>query len=134
MVRSSHCENEGTGLTSEDQDRLDELVQQYPMLFSGKRPENSHLPAGWFDLVSRACAELQAPPITTEGSLKVAQIKAKFGTLRWYFEGSTVIPAAAVSIIEAAQTQSAGTCMICGAGGHARRMRWIQTLCDEHAE
>lgn len=135
MAASSRCESGGKRLKSKSRDRLDDLVQQHPVLFAaGNRPENSDLPAGWFDLASRTCAELEALPNSTYFSKRVVQIKEKFGTLRWHFEDPVRVPAAAGAIVQRAQAQSARTCMACGKEGQARRTRWIQILCDEHAQ
>lgn len=59
------------------------------------------------------------------------QVKEKFGTLRFYFDGGDHICHAYVAMAEA---MSARTCEMCGKSGVLRQDRgWIQTLCDEHA-
>lgn len=59
------------------------------------------------------------------------QVKEKFGTLRFYYNGGDDV----VSGIERmAESMSAVTCETCGAPGKSRSGGWIQTLCDTHAE
>jgi len=63
----------------------------------------------------------------------IAQIKEKFGTLRWYDNG---VPEAGVDEFYAWEDKyerlSAKTCIVCGAPGEIRHNRWIEPLCDEH--
>jgi hypothetical protein len=60
-----------------------------------------------------------------------SQVKEKFGTLRFYYNGGDDV----VSGIERmAESMSAVMCETCGAPGKTRSGGWIQTLCDEHAK
>ena len=83
---------------------------------------------GWAEIVEglwRLC-KTQNPPVT------VSQVKEKFGTLRFYVHGATMIVRDA---IDEAERRSGRTCEVCGnpgdlcVGGH-----WYMTRCEEHAE
>ena len=87
---------------------------------------------GWFDLVWRLCEEIET--VVGEGtSFKVAQVKEKFGGLRFYFEGGNDAFDAIRAHIAAAEAESFHISEVCGQPGTRRDIRWIQTLCDEHA-
>lgn len=60
---------------------------------------------------------------------KVAQIKEKFGGLRFYMDGGDSFCNGAIHMAEViAET----TCEVCGKEGKLRRGGWIKTLCDVH--
>lgn len=59
------------------------------------------------------------------------QIKEKFGTLRFYYDGGDDFCRGVVSMAEA---MSAVTCEVCAAPGKSNDGGWIRTLCDIHHE
>jgi hypothetical protein len=59
----------------------------------------------------------------------IAQIKEKFGALRFYVDGASP---EVYAQIEAAETASRTICEVCGAAGRMRDGPWIRTLCDTH--
>lgn len=61
-----------------------------------------------------------------------AQVKEKFGTLRFYYDGqrSEYIR----GLVAMAEAMSAVTCEVCGSPGTLRGGRWRRTLCDRHAK
>lgn len=59
--------------------------------------------------------------------VRVAQVKEKFGTLRFYYEGGDEYVAGLVSM---AESMSAVTCEECGVPGKTGGDGWIRTLCD----
>lgn len=61
---------------------------------------------------------------------KVAQIKEKFGTLRFYIDGGN---ATSNAIAHYAELMSETTCEVCGNAGKTYYMKWHRTLCDLHA-
>lgn len=61
----------------------------------------------------------------------VAQVKEKFGTLRFYYDGGDDI---VDGMVRMAESMSGFMCEDCGAPGHQREGGWIRTLCDEHEE
>jgi hypothetical protein len=65
----------------------------------------------------------EIPPVIIE------QVKEKFGTLRFYYDGGDAVVDGMVRMAEAL---SAVTCEQCGSPGHTREGRWIRSLCDAH--
>jgi hypothetical protein len=61
----------------------------------------------------------------------VTQVKEKFGTLRFYYNGGDDI---IDGMVRMAEGMSGCTCEECGKPGGRRSGGWIVTLCDEHAE
>jgi hypothetical protein len=61
---------------------------------------------------------------------KVAQIKEKFGTLRFYIDNGNEVSNA---IVHYAELMSEVTCEVCGNAGRTYEMGWHKTLCREHA-
>jgi hypothetical protein len=87
---------------------------------------------GWFDLIDKLCANLQAAAEKGEIPQPVAeQVKQKFGELRFYV--STSSSALTRTMIEATRAQSAVTCEVCGEPGVLRWQSGVQTVCDRHA-
>ncbi len=61
--------------------------------------------------------------------VRVAQIKEKFGGLRFYYDGGDDHIGGMVTM---AESWAARTCEKCGNKGKHRSGGWIRTLCDEH--
>ena len=57
------------------------------------------------------------------------QVKEKYGTLRFYYDGGDERISGMVTLAEA---MSAVTCERCGAPGESRHSGWVQTLCETH--
>lgn len=91
----------------------------------------------WAEWIEREKRDLTQPTVPTWmvakepiPQVEAVQVKEKFGTLRFYYEGGDEYIRGLVTMAEA---MSAYTCEVCGAPGEARGGGWIQTLCDEHA-
>jgi len=61
----------------------------------------------------------------------VVQVKEKFGSLRFYYDGGDDVIRGMVSV---AESMSSRTCEKCGAPGKRVGGGWITTLCKTHAE
>lgn len=91
-------------------------------------------PIGWVDLVVQLNIMLEA--IFPDYS--IAQVKEKFGGLRYYIEswgedtdGSKI--KMAEFLIKQAEQNSYHICQVCGQPGELRKgNRWWGTFCDEH--
>jgi hypothetical protein len=88
---------------------------------------------GWFDLLWDLSCKLE-PLIRAwidehgpDGHPAAAQVKEKFGTLRFYMTCATD---EMYDLIAAAERESATTCEDCGEPGKRRSGGWILTLCD----
>ena len=60
----------------------------------------------------------------------VSQVKEKFGTLRFYYDGGDE---KIDGMVRMAEAMSAVTCEVCGNAGKYRGRGWYYTSCDEHA-
>jgi hypothetical protein len=59
-----------------------------------------------------------------------SQVKEKYGTARWYYNGGDDIISDLVDFYEGATVH---TCETCGEGGKLRGKGWLYTSCNEHA-
>lgn len=59
------------------------------------------------------------------------QVKEKYGTLRFYYNGGDEYIDGVVAM---AESMSARTCETCGAPGELRGLGWVYTACDEHTK
>lgn len=118
-----------------------DLVTTYADLFQpvGDPPRAQGWPSvddGWEDLLARACWRIRAAVLADGGSFHTIQVKEKFGTLRFYWEGD-LSPETAAKVEEAvdlAEARSAVTCEVCGGPGRLHGGRWVTTRCGAHAE
>lgn len=78
---------------------------------------------GWYDLIAECGAKIHA----IDPSVRVEQVKEKFGTLRFYVSH---YPAGVHEAVCEAEQRSAVTCEDCGAAGELRQGGWLRTLCD----
>ena len=83
--------------------------------------------AGWYPILARLEQQLNE----LDPDYQVHQIKEKFGTLCFYWEGD--IPNGD-AIVGEAEAESARTCELCGSLGNLRtKAGWLKTLCDHCA-
>lgn len=81
---------------------------------------------GWRPMVIYLCQVCKAHGVS------VAQVKEKFGGLRFYLGGVAVEIADEIfAIVDAAETMSYKICERCGDMGEPRKGGWIKTLCDK---
>ena len=81
---------------------------------------------GWYELIYRLCTELMSVPAPAP---LAAQVKEKYGTLRFYVDNATDEHH---NIIDHYEHISSKTCEVCGSEGRIRPGGWIRTLCEEH--
>jgi hypothetical protein len=80
---------------------------------------------GWDDWKSRKPREIPEPI----SQVVATQVKEKYGTLRFYFDGGDDY---IDGIVVMAESMSARTCEVCGVPGTSTGGGWIRTLCEEH--
>jgi len=81
---------------------------------------------GWYGLIKNLIEEL----VLVGWDKEVAQVKEKFGGLRFYIgEGNDEI----FTIITKYERLSETICELCGAEGKLRYGGWIKSLCDKHS-
>jgi hypothetical protein len=110
------------------------METNFPKMFSGKYGGFA-CGQGWWPLLEQLCGTIQhqidwrqkqgqdCPQVVIE------QIKEKFGTLRFYYQGGDDYIQGAVSF---AENLTGHLCEECGAPGTRRSGGWIRTLCDVH--
>jgi hypothetical protein len=112
------------------------LMDKHPAMFKHlwRPPECSE---GWSTLLDDLMTDMER--VMEESgediTLRVFQIKEKFGGLRFYadVDGSVEIAGALAALVSEAERRSYSICEVCGAEGELRRERsWIRTLCDTH--
>jgi len=118
-----------------NQERRDKIIKEHPLLFSFCTYFECQ--DGWLDIIEDLANKLETlivkfkkdeyPEYEEEWPM-AAQIKEKFGTLRFYMTSSTTNMK---RVIEEAELKSSETCELCGKTGHRRNTAWITTLCDE---
>ena len=90
---------------------------------------------GWFPILNQLMGNIQhhidwknresevVPQVTLD------QVKEKFGTLRFYYQGGDDYISGLVSM---AESMSGVLCETCGKPGTSTRGGWIKTACKEH--
>lgn len=86
---------------------------------------------GWYDLV----LDLDAKLAEIDPDYTIAQVKEKFGGLRYYIESTVTFNGAYIEspfykAVSAAEELSFKICEDCGAPGERRGGNWTITLCD----
>ena len=117
------------------------LVKAFPLLYGDRNaPMQSTAMCwgfpgdGWFDIIWDLSSKLE-PLIQkfidenqdAEAYPRAAQVKEKFGGLRFYMTYSTD---EIFGLISEAEALSCKTCEECGKPGEERSGGWIHTLCD----
>jgi hypothetical protein len=130
---------------SNDFSKYDEFAnrmeEKYPKMFGHKHYGGFAVGAGWWPILEALCSNIQSyidwkqeqaeKYQRGEGcpQVVVAQIKEKFGGLRFYYTGGD---ATVDGMIRIAESWAAVSCEECGKPGIRRSGGWIRTLCDEH--
>lgn len=92
---------------------------------------------GWYNILDAACANIKNHENNLTRNKKefhpviATQIKEKYGTLRFYYNGGDEYIDGVVAM---AESMSARTCETCGAPGELRGLGWVYTACDEHTK
>lgn len=85
---------------------------------------------GWLGLIDATLALIQKHSINNDCSVKLTQVKEKFGGLRIYYHGGDECIRAIVDIAELVSGQ---VCEVCGRSGQVSQAKgWISIRCDEH--
>jgi hypothetical protein len=111
-----------------------QLTQCFPEIFQPRYLKN-HREApleywgfecgdGWYGLIYNLCKELMSVPAPAPVA---AQVKEKYGTLRFYVDHGTDEH---YNIIGHYEGLSRHTCDVCGEPGRLRTGGWMRTLCE----
>ena len=114
------------------------LVEKYPKIFGevGMSPQESCMAFGiavgdgWYWLIGQLCKVLQFNTDNNkQPQVVAAQVKEKFGGLRFYISSGTDEQFAAIHF---AESMSYGICEICGTTDNVGQTEgWIKTLCEK---
>lgn len=107
------------------------MLEKYPLLYRECIPTVGD---GWFDLIDKLSAKIEklieAMPEENREYVSAAQVKEKFGGLRFYMHFTSP---EIEELIEKAEEESQNLCEVCGLFGKLRKGGWLKTLCDAHA-
>ena len=115
------------------------LLADFPYLFRlyYKTVQESPMPCGfccgdgWFEVIYELSHRIEAclkdEPKEIVDGFAVAQVKEKFGGLRYYVDGGTE---KIDQLIREAEKKCMTTCEKCGQPGKLRSGSWLLTLCD----
>ena len=87
---------------------------------------------GWWPILEELCSNIQGHIDWQKGKctqVTVAQIKEKFGGLRFYYDGGDE---RIRGMVQMAESWADRSCEICGAPGSSGGKGWIKTLCPTH--
>ena len=91
----------------------------------------SYVPDGWREIVVKLDTELRA----VDPDYTLAQVKEKFGGLRYYvdFSEQCTDTEKAYEILDKYEQMSVTICDMCGKQGkHRSKDGWLATRCEEH--
>jgi len=106
----------------------------YPAMFAGKYGGIA-VGDGWSGILTQLCQSIQShidwknKDGVVVPQVEVLQLKEKFGSLRFYYQGGDEYIAGLVSM---AESMSGITCEECGSPGSQGGQGWISTLCPTH--
>ena len=135
----------------DDLDR--QLCEKYPLIFADRNKSMMETCMcwgfehgdGWYQIIDSLCANIQShidwqnenfakgyPHYEKPVPQVVAQqVKEKFGTLRFYYNGGDDV---IDGMVRMAESWSAVACEECGAPGTQNSQGWIKTLCETHRQ
>lgn len=104
------------------------LMDAYPAIYDAPTETGD----GWHWLLAMLAEWLRETGLSAD--FRVAQVKEKFGTLRFYCSSGEGEAPMAGRVVSATEWLSGAVCETCGAPGSVRPGGWVKTACDEHAK
>jgi hypothetical protein len=119
------------------------LCAKYPKIFGDRNKPMSETAMcwgfccgeGWYNIIDQLCDNIQnhidwqAKQGKDIPQVVAMQVKEKFGTLRFYYNGGDDV---IDGMVRMAESMSAVTCEECGAPGTTEGQGWITTRCETH--
>jgi hypothetical protein len=133
------------------------LCEKYPKIFVNRNGDMKTTAMcwgfehgdGWYNIIDMLCANIQGHidwqnkqreallesnphnvPLPNAVLQVVAeQVKEKFGTLRFYYQGGDDY---IDGMVRMAESMTSVTCEECGAPGETHGGGWVRTLCEQH--
>lgn len=89
-----------------------------------------HVNPGWVSIVD----ELHEKVLEIDPNVSVAQVKEKFGGLRYYYDTDSDRADEIEKLVDEAERLATRTCEVCGKSGEtsAWGRGWLNTLCPKH--
>ena len=119
-----------------------QLCEKYPKIFANRHGDKTKTAMcwgfecrdGWYNLIDSLCSHLQWNTDRNSHTGKypqvvAAQVKEKWGGLRFYVEEASDVQYAVIAFAEALSLR---TCDMCGSPGKPAGGGWISVRCDEH--
>ena len=110
------------------------MESRFPKMYGG-RYGGFAIGEGWYPLIEKLSETIQnhIDHKQKQGEdcpqVIVQQVKEKFGTLRFYYDGGDDFIHGAVWL---AESMTSMLCETCGGLGKRREGGWMRTLCDQH--
>jgi hypothetical protein len=107
------------------------MQERFPKMYGG-RYGGFAIGKGWWPLIETLSAVIQNHIDNSKGECSqviVQQVKEKFGTLRFYYDGGDDFIHGASWL---AESMTGMLCEECGGLGKRHHGGWIRTLCDVH--
>lgn len=114
-------------------DLQDKLFNKYPDLF--KKLDYISCSDGWYNLLDRLCSCISNHLKHTSNEVEpvvVRQIKEKFSTLRYYYDGGDDTIHGMVRMAEAMSQHICEICGDAGTCGSPEGYGWLRTTCSKH--
>lgn len=133
------------------------LFEKFPKIFSERNSDMQETAMcwgfecgdGWFHIIDKLCQNIQSridwnnkrrltllennpyDHVIPDEVIQVVatQVKEKFGTLRFYYDGGD---ATIDGMVRMAESMSSVTCEVCGMYGTTGGKGWVRTLCEIH--
>ena len=115
------------------------MGEKYPKMFA--QPYGGFaVGAGWYPILEALCSNIQhyldwinknheKHPVVPQ--VTIAQIKEKFGGLRFYYDGGDD---KIQGMVRMAEAWADAVCEDCGAPATKKTTGWIRNVCDKHFE
>lgn len=110
------------------------MEEKYPKMFA--QPYGGFAVGdGWYPIIESLCGNIQHylnwknKESEVVPQVVVAQIKEKFGGLRFYYDGGDD---RVIGMVQMAEAWADNSCETCGAPGTSGGKGWIKTLCPTH--
>ena len=125
---------------------FDELLcNKYPKMFVNRNKSMQETAMcwgfscgdGWFTLIEELCGNIQSyidnnsRPGRIIPQVTVDQVKEKFGTLRFYYQGGNDV---IDGMVWFAESMSGRICEVCGNPGIRQGTGWVYTACKAHSK
>ena len=122
-----------------------QLCEKYPKIFADRYKPMTETAMcwgfdhgdGWYQILDSLCSQIQHHiDRQNRNEVKVAQVvaaqvKEKFGGLRFYYDGGDDV---IDGMVRMAESWAANTCETCGRPGKLRGHGWLYTACNDHTK